>query len=122
VARGICLSGLSGDFTPREPRLATISRRDQSLAPNGSDLNRRQTMAKKRKPARKHIVRANLSVLELTKAGTSLDLEIFAAGEKIGTLQIGRGSLSWWGGKRKTAKRLSWSRFAQHMDKLAYGD
>jgi hypothetical protein len=79
-------------------------------------------MPRKRKPARKHVVRANLSVLELTKAGTSLDLEIYAAGEKIGTLIIGRGSLSWWGGKRKTAKRLSWSRFAQHMDALAYGD
>ena len=79
-------------------------------------------MPAKKKAKRRHEVRANLSVLELTKAGTSLDLEIFASGDKIGTLQIGRGSLSWWGAKRKTAKRLSWSRFAQHMDQLAYGD
>ena len=64
----------------------------------------------------------HLQVFGITKAGTSLDLEIYAAGEKIGTLIIGRGSLSWWGGKRKTAKRLSWSRFAQHMDSLAYGE
>ena len=77
-------------------------------------------MPARKKVPRKHEVPANLSVLELTKAGTSLDLEIFASGEKIGTLQIGRGSLSWWGGKRKTAKRLSWTRFAQHMDKMAY--
>jgi len=79
-------------------------------------------MATRRKTPRKHVVRATLNVMELSKAGTSLDLEIYAAGEKIGTLQIGRGSLSWWGGKRKTAKRLSWSRFAQHMDQMAYGD
>lgn len=76
--------------------------------------------AQKRKEARKHEVRAQLSVLELTKTGTSLDLEIFASGEKIGTLQIGRGSLRWRGGKRQLSKRINWSRFAHHMDQLAY--
>ena len=78
--------------------------------------------ARKRRAPRKHEVRAKLSVLELTKTGTSLDLEIYAAGEKIGTLQIGRGSLRWRGGKRQTTKRLDWSSFAQHMDALAYRD
>ena len=75
---------------------------------------------RKRRPVRKHEVSANLSVLSLTKAGTSLDLEIYASGERIGTLQIGRGSLTWRGGKRQKSKRLSWSRFAEHMDTLAY--
>ena len=71
--------------------------------------------------ARKHAVRAQLSVQELTKAGTSLTLEISARGEKIGELEIGRGSLFWKGGGRQIRKRLSWSRFAELMDTLAYG-
>jgi len=65
-------------------------------------------------------VRAELRVQELTKAGTSLTLEISARGEKIGELTIGRGSLYWRGGKRQKEKRLSWSRFAELMDDLAY--
>lgn len=79
-------------------------------------------MATRRRRVRKHEVRALLSVLELTKAGTSLNLEIFALGEKIGELEIGRGSLTWRGGKRHKAKRLAWTEFAQQMDRLAYGE
>lgn len=77
---------------------------------------------RRKTPARAHAVRANLSVQELTKAGTSLFLEISARGEKIGELEIGRGSLYWKGGKRQIRKRLPWSRFAELMDRLAYGD
>lgn len=77
-------------------------------------------MPRKKPILRKHEVRAKLSIVELTKAGTSLDLEISADGERLGSLQIGRGSLYWRGGKRQRGKRLSWSQFAQHMDKLAY--
>ncbi|HEY1328800.1 MAG TPA: hypothetical protein VGI14_17815 [Casimicrobiaceae bacterium] len=73
-------------------------------------------------PERKHAVRAVLSIHELTKAGTSLTLEISAAGEKIGQLEIGRGGLFWWGGRRHRSKRLSWTRFAEIMDRLAYGE
>lgn len=76
-----------------------------------------------RRPAatRTHAVRAELHVQELTKAGTSLFLEISARGEKIGELEIGRGALYWRGGRRQSRKRLSWSRFAELMDELAYG-
>ena len=38
---------------------------------------------------------------ELTKAGTSVQMEIHASGEKIGTIVLGRGSISWYGGKRQ---------------------
>jgi hypothetical protein len=72
-------------------------------------------------PTRTHAVRAQLNVQELSKAGTSLSLEISARGEKIGELEIGRGSLYWRGGRRQKSKRLSWSRFAELMDDLAYG-
>ena len=76
-------------------------------------------MAKKVRE-RKHAVKAHLSVHGLSRAGTSLSLEIFARQEKIGELEIGRGALYWKGGKRHTRKRLSWTRFAEMMDKLAY--
>ena len=75
----------------------------------------------RRKKLKKHSVRANLHVLELTRAGSSLDLAIYADQEKIGTMIIGSGSLSWKGGKRQIVKRISWSRFAEMMDALAYG-
>ena len=71
--------------------------------------------------ARKHEVKASLRNVELVKAKSSLRLAVFAEGKKIGELQIGRGSLFWWGHKRKLSKRISWSRFAEMMDQLAYG-
>jgi hypothetical protein len=77
-------------------------------------------MARKR-TRKKHSVKANLHVLELTRAGSSLDLAIYADQEKIGTMIIGSGSLLWYGGKRQTRKRIPWSRFAAMMDELAYG-
>ena len=75
----------------------------------------------KRKAKKVHDVRANLSVPQLAKAGSSLRLEIFATEEKIGELEIGRGSLYWYGRKRQRGKRVSWSRFGEMMDQLAYG-
>jgi len=75
----------------------------------------------KKRSIKKHYVKANLQVMELAKAGSSLHLAIYAAKEKIGTLIIGSGSLSWYGGKRKIRKRIPWSRFAAMMDELAYG-
>lgn len=70
---------------------------------------------------KKHSVKANLHVVELTRAGSSLDLAIYADQEKIGTMIIGSGSLLWYGGKRQKRKRIAWSRFAEMMDELAYG-
>ena len=75
----------------------------------------------KKKPIKKHSVKANLHVVELTRAGSSLDLAIYADNEKIGTMIIGSGSLLWYGGKRQLRKRIPWSRFAAMMDELAYG-
>ena len=33
----------------------------------------------------------------------------------------GRGSLFWAGARRQSAKRIHWGRFAEMMDRLAYG-
>ena len=75
----------------------------------------------KKRLIKKHSVKANLRAVELTRAGSSLDLEIYADQEKIGTLILGRGSLFWFGKKRKIRKRIPWTRFAEMMDELAYG-
>lgn len=71
---------------------------------------------------RKHTVKAELSNVELVKAKSSLNLSVFANKEKIGELQIGRGSIYWWGHKRQRSKRINWSQFADMMNRLAYGD
>ena len=68
-----------------------------------------------------HTVKAALHVPGLSKAGSSLKLLIYAHQEKIGEIELGRGSLFWRGGKRQKRKRIGWSRFAEMMDDLAYG-
>ena len=70
---------------------------------------------------RKHEVNLNLQVFGITKAGTSLDLEIFSEGEKLGQLTIGRGSINWRGGNRKSVQRIRWPDFAEWMNERAYG-
>ena len=70
---------------------------------------------------KKHTVKANVQILDLTKAGSSMDFEIFANEEKIGTIIIGRGSLTWYGRNRKHGKTFSWSEFAEMMDERSYG-
>jgi hypothetical protein len=78
-------------------------------------------VTKKRAKKRKHEVRAELTNVELVRAKSSLRLEIFAAKEKLGELEVGRGSIYWRGANRQTRKRINWSRFAAMMDNLAYG-
>jgi hypothetical protein len=73
-----------------------------------------------KRPRKKHSVKASFHVMELAKAGSSLELQIYASKEKIGTLVIGRGSLFWYGRSRHKSKRIAWSRFAEMMDDLAY--
>lgn len=83
---------------------------------------RSRTVAKRRaKRPRRHEVRASLDNFELAKARSSLQLQIYAVGDKIGELEIGRGSLYWTGRSKKRSKRLDWSKFADMMDELAYG-
>lgn len=67
--------------------------------------------------ARKHKVTGTIANLDLAKAGTSISLEIFANDEKIGTLEIGRGSMRWKGkNKRKDSFVKTWSQFAEWME------
>jgi hypothetical protein len=68
-----------------------------------------------------HTVKANLQIFNLSKAGTSLELEVFAqesrtARRKIATVIIGRGSLTWKKGKGRRGRRITWSRLAEMME------
>ena len=77
-------------------------------------------MAKKT-ASRRHEVRAELSNFTLAKAKSALKLEIYSRGEKVGSLEVGRGSLYWWGKHRVKSKRVNWSKFTDMMNELAYG-
>jgi hypothetical protein len=81
----------------------------------------RRRVAKKRGNPWRHVVKAQLANFELVKAGSSLRLQIFSNDEKIGQLEVGRGSLYWYGRNRKSRERVDWSSFAEMMDELAYG-
>ena len=70
---------------------------------------------------RKHEVWAKIKNIELVRAKSSLHLDVWAGEQKIGKLEIGQGSLYWWGKNRQKSKRLSWSSFAEKMNELAYG-
>ncbi|SRR6266487_4440378 len=93
----------------------------------GTGAKRRARATVRKRPPRKranpwrHVVKAQLANFELVKAGSSLRLQIFSNEEKIGQLEVGRGSLYWNGRNRKSRERVDWSRFADMMDELAYG-
>jgi hypothetical protein len=78
-------------------------------------------MATKRKSPQKHEVKAALSNFTLAKAKSALTLKIYDRHEKVGEIQIGRGSLIWWGRSKQKYQRISWSKFTKMMDELAYG-
>jgi hypothetical protein len=70
---------------------------------------------------KKHSVKAQVQILDLTRAGSSMDFEIFADGEKLGTLSIGQGSINWKKGRKQIwGKPISWTEFAEMMNKEAY--
>lgn len=74
------------------------------------------------KTNRKHSASCTVNIPELTKSGTSVEIEIHSDGKKIGTIKLGRGSLTWRGGKRQIEATISWSDFADWMDERCYGD
>ena len=76
-------------------------------------------MAAKRKKQR-FTVEATLQNVELVRAGSSIRLEVFRLGQKLGELHVGRGSIFWWGAKRQKRKRLRWDKVAEQFNRLAY--
>lgn len=70
----------------------------------------------KAKRTKVHHVSARLGIPELAKAGSSLELEVSNADGKLGTLVLGRGSLTWYPRNAKKGVERSWTRFAAWMD------
>ena len=100
----------------------TVRRTDSWKRRKPRRVAARRRLARKHLNPWRHVVKAQLANFELVKAGSSLRLQIFSNEEKIGQLEVGRGSLYWSGRNRKSRERVDWSRFAEMMDKLAYGE
>ena len=64
---------------------------------------------------KKHSVKANLQVMELTRTGSAITLEVFCDESKIGTIEIGQGSFGWRPAKWKSFKKRNWSDFEAFM-------
>jgi hypothetical protein len=70
----------------------------------------------KKRPLRKHTVKASVSNIDLTKAGTSILLDVFFDKEKIGRVELGKGSIRWYGKNKQKPTPIPWSKFAAWMD------
>jgi hypothetical protein len=70
---------------------------------------------------KKHEVKVKLQVLELSKAGSGIELEVFADGEKLGVIEIGQGSFGWRKASGKLGfQRVDWSTFAGWLNEKLY--
>ena len=69
-----------------------------------------------------HRVTGDLRLVELTRAGSALTLEIInlKTNRKLGTIEIGQGSFTWWGFNRCNYGSWSWTEFADLMNHEAY--
>ena len=66
---------------------------------------------------KKHEVKVRVQVLELSRAGSGIELEISSEGERIGTIEIGHGSFGWRKGRGKSGfRRIDWTTFANWMN------
>jgi hypothetical protein len=61
-------------------------------------------------------VKADMTALELSKAGCGIHLIIDYDGSKLGEIVIGRGSLNWKPGNKHTSKRVTWKDFAARVE------
>ena len=66
---------------------------------------------------KKHEVKVKVQVLELPKAGSGIELEVFAEGEKLGEIEIGHGSFGWRKASGKRGfRRIDWTTFASWLN------
>jgi hypothetical protein len=90
------------------------------MAAKKKKVTKRRAKSSSSSSVRKFKVQAELRSFVLAKAKSALELKIYSRGEKLGELQIGRGSLYWFGGNRQKAKRINWGDLAKKLDELAY--
>jgi hypothetical protein len=66
---------------------------------------------------KRHEVKVKVQVLELSKAGSGIELEVFAEGEKLGEIEIGHGSFGWRKASGKRGfRRVDWTTFAAWLN------
>lgn len=75
---------------------------------------------RRKKAIKKHSVKASMQIMVLTKAGSSMELEIYANRERIGRIEIGRGSFTWYGRHKAIGKTIPWSKFSELMNDYCY--
>jgi hypothetical protein len=68
-------------------------------------------------PKWRHEIRISLrSASVLTKADSALNVEIRDDGYLLGNLEIGRGSVIWWGRSKQAGKRINWDQFVSALE------
>lgn len=67
---------------------------------------------------KKHQVKASMSSLDLSKAGSGITLIIDCNNERLGTIKIGHGSMMWKSANTKSFKRIDWTKFSKMMETL----
>jgi hypothetical protein len=61
---------------------------------------------------KRHEVKVKVQVLELSKAGSGIELEISSEDGKLGTIEIGHGSFGWRKASGKRGfQRVDWTTF-----------
>lgn len=75
----------------------------------------------KKRLARIHAVSADLENFKLAKAKSALTIRLLVKGKRAGEVHMGSGGLFWWGRRKKSGMRMSWTKFAEMMNDRAYG-
>lgn len=79
-------------------------------------------MAKRKRAGRRFVAEAAITNLDLTRAKSSIRIKVFDRGAKLGEVEIGRGSMMWFGSNRKTGTRIRWPNVAKMFNEFAYGE
>ena len=63
-----------------------------------------------------HRVKANFQVIELTKRTSAVNFEIFSGRNKIGDIEIGKGSFGWKAPGKQIYQTEDWTTFCKFLD------
>jgi hypothetical protein len=66
---------------------------------------------------KKYELKVNVRVLELSKAGSAIKIDLASEDGKLGTIDIGHGSFGWRKASGKRGfQRVDWATFAKRMN------
>jgi hypothetical protein len=96
-----------------EADLGTCAARWRRSTEKGGDMPKRGRSSRKTGRRTRNRVEGGIRNFTLTRAGSSITLEIFSGRTPLGTADIGVGSIMWRGPYGKKPKRIRWQRFAE---------